>query len=259
MKTIIYFGTLILTMNIFQTSCAGDSQSDSWRALASMKANDYFIEPVQVKLAEAIAQENITQVTELIKQGANVNALGRDGMRPLSWAMAKKSPKGFELLLQNGADTDLVVPEPSTNKFPLTLLEFAASSEGSDYLRLLLKYKGNPNTISSGQLGDRTIIFDAIMHNQIENVRILIEAGADINHQDSSGSSPIMTAAGIDNYDIVFLLLEKRADPKIHDRWGYDLAKMMTKFGARAIARNSEQYQWYLKVVEEMKKRGLLQ
>ena len=68
-----------------------------------------------------------------------------------------------------------------------------------------------------------------------------------------------MTAASIDNYDMVMLLLESGADPKLLDRSGYDLAKMMTKFGARAIARDDEQYQWYLKAVAEMKKRGLLE
>ncbi|HXA14523.1 MAG TPA: ankyrin repeat domain-containing protein [Opitutaceae bacterium] len=258
MKIKSYFGILILITSIFQTSCVNDPQSDSWRTLARMKAEDYFAEPLQVKFAEAVARGNADEIGELIKQGADVNALGRDGMRPLSWAMAKNSLRGFEFLLQNGADANLAILEPSINKFPLTLLEFSASSESSDYLRLLLKYKGNPNTISSGQLGDRTIIFDAIMHNQIENARVLIEAGADINQQDSSRSSPIMTAASINNYDMVYLLLIKGANPLLKDRWGFDFAGEMKRYGSRGIKPDSEEYQWYLKVVEEMKKRGLL-
>ena len=244
-------------MSILQTSCHGEPQSDAWRALSRMKAKDYFAEPLQVKLAEAVARGKTDQIGELIKQGADVNAKGRDGMRPLFWAMGKNSLKGFEILLQNGANPNVTAEGLIKSERPPSVMELAAIAESSEYLRLALKHGGNPN-FSLGY-GDRTIIDEAILNNRTENVRLLVENGADINHQDSFGSPPVMTAAGIDNYDIVFLLLGKGADPKIQDRSGYDLAKMMTKFGARAIAHDSDQYQWYLKVVAEMKKRGLLE
>jgi hypothetical protein len=222
-----------------------------------MKAKDYFAEPVQVKLAEAVARGKADQIGELIKQGADVNAKGRDGMMPLFWAMGKNSLKGFEILLRHGANPNVTAEGLIKDERPPSVMELAAMAEDPEYLRLVLKHGGNPDFPVG--YGDRTIIYEAIMNNRLENLRILAESGADINHRDSFGSPPIMSAARIRNYDMVYFLLSKGADPKIVDRAGSDLATFLTKFGARAIAPDDQQYQWYLKVVAEMKKRGLLE
>lgn len=247
----------VLLMSVFQTSCDGEPQSEAWRALSRMKAKDYFAEPVQVRLAEAVARGKLDQIRELIQQGADVNAKGRDGMRPLFWAMGKNSLKGFEILLQNGANPNVTAEGLIKGERPPSVMELAAIAENPDYLRLALKHGGNPNYPLG--YGNRTIIDEAIMNNRLENLRILTEAGADINHQDSFGSPPIMAAARIRNYDMVYFLLGKGADPTIIDSAGSDLASFLKKFGQRGVKPDSEQYQWYLKVVAEMKKRGLLE
>lgn len=247
----------VLLMSVFQTSCDGEPQSEAWRALSRMKAKDYFAEPMQVKLAETVARGKPDQIGELIKQGADVNAKGRDGMRPLFWAMGKNSLKGFEILLQNGANPNVTAEGLIKGERPPSVMELAAIAESSEYLRLALKHGGNANFLVG--YGDRTIIYEAILNNRTDNVRTLIEAGADLAHRDTAGETPVATAASINNYDMVYLFLAKGADPSIKDRWGYDLAGLMKKYGTRGIKPDSEQYQWYLKVVAEMKKRGLLE
>jgi ankyrin repeat protein len=244
-------------MSVFQTSCGGEPQSEAWHALARMKAKDYFAEPVQVKLAEAVARGKIDQIDKLIKQGADVNATGRDGMKPLFWAMGKESVKGFEALLQNGANPNVTAEGLIKGERPPSVMELAAIAENPEYLKLALKHEGNPNYPLG--YGNRTIIDEAIMNNRLENLRILVESGADINHTDSFGSPPIMSAARIRNYDMVYFLLRKGADPTIVDSAGSDLAKFLKKFGQRGVKPDSDQYQWYLKVMAEMKKRGLLE
>jgi hypothetical protein len=247
----------VFLMSIFKTSCDGGQQSEAWRALSRMKAKDYFAEPLQVKLAEAVARGKPDQISELIKQGADVNAKGPDGMRPLFWAMAKSSLKGFEILLQNGADPNVTAEGAIKDKRPSSVIEIAAIAENPEYLRLALKHGGDPNFLVG--YGDRTIIYEAIMNNRTDNIRILIEAEADLSHRDTAGETPMLTAASIKNFDMVYLFLERGADPKIKDKWGYDLAGLMKRYGTRGIKPDSEQYQWYLKVVAEMKKRGLLE
>jgi ankyrin repeat protein len=247
----------VLLMSVFQTSCNGEPQSHAWRALSRMNAKDYFTEPVHVKLAEAVGRGKLDQIGELIKQGADVNAKGRDGMRPLFWAIGKKSLKGFEILLQNGANPNVTAERLIKGERPPSVMELASIAESSEYLRLALKHGGDANFLVG--YGNRTIIYEAILNNRTDNVRILIEAGADLAHRDTAGTPPIMTAAGIKNFDMVYLFLEKGADPKIKDKWDRDLAEMMKTFRDRGIKPDSEQYQWYLKAVEEMKKRGLLE
>ena len=252
----ILFLSFVLLMSIFQTSCYGDSQSDAWRKLSRMKAKDYFTDPVQVKLAEMVARGDADRIREVIDQGADVNAEGRDGMRPLFWAMGKNSLNGFEILLENGANPNVTASGRINGEGPPSVMELAAIAENPEYLRLALKHSGDPNF--KVNYGDRTIIFEAILNNRTENVDTLSKGGADLSHQDTAGQTAIVTAAAISNYDMVYLLLERGADPTIKDRWGYGLVEIMNKFGTRGIKPESDQFQWYLKVVEEMKRRGEL-
>lgn len=245
----------VLLMSVFQTSCEGSS-SEALKALERMKAKDYFEDQVQIEFATAVAKGNEARMRELLQQGADVNAVGRQEMRPLFWALGKQSLDGFRFLLENGANPNVEAKDLPGEKRPLSLIELAAIAENSDYLRLLLKHGADPN--HDVGYGKRTLIYEAILNNRTENVRLLIEAGANIDHQDLSGSTPMMTAAGIKNFDMVHLLLGKGADVRLENRWGNDLAWMVMEFGDRGMKKGGEQYRWYQKVVEELKKRGLL-
>ena len=245
-----------LMFGFILTPCDAGSQPSAWRSLVGLRAKDYFAEEVQIRLAEASARGDVDQIAGLIRQGADVNATGREGMRPLFWAMSKGSAKGFAFLLENGADPNVTAESLAKNERPRSVMELAAIAEKSEFLVLALKSGGNPNFPVG--YGERTILAEAILNNRTENVRVLIESGATIDHQDSGGLTPVLIAAGINNYDMVLFLLGRGADPKIRDRWGYDLAGMMKRYGDRGIKRNSEQYRWYLKTVAEMERRGLL-
>lgn len=245
----------LLLMSLFQPSCEGSS-SNALKALERMKAKDYFENGVQIEFAKAVEKGNGARMHELLHQGADVNAVGRHEMRPLFWALGKQSLDGFRLLLENGADPDVEAKDLPGGKRPLSLIELAAIAENSDYLRLLLKHGANPD--HDVGYGERTVIYEAILNNRTENVRLLIEGGANIDYQDVSGSTPMMTAAGIKNFDMVYLFLQKGANAQLKNRWGNDLAWMMMEFGDRGMKKGGEQYGWYQKVVEELKKRGLL-
>ncbi len=221
-----------------------------------MQAEDYFADDLQVRFVEAVAKGNEKRMREYLQQGVDVNAVGRQGMRPLFWAFVKRSPKGVRFLLENGADPNIRAQTNPEDESTISPIELAAIAEDCEYLRLLLKHGANPNTALS--YGDRTVIGGAVMNNRMGNVRILIEAGADLNHQDISGSTVMITAAGINKFDMVYLFLQKGADPKIKDRWGYDLAGMISEFGDSGVQRGSEQHRWYFKVVEELRARGLI-
>jgi hypothetical protein len=56
----------------------------------------------------------------------------------------------------------------------------------------------------------------------------------------------------VNKYDIVHYLLSKGADPRLEDRWGYDLFGEIKQFGSRGIKPGSEQHNWYLKVLKKL-------
>jgi ankyrin repeat protein len=51
----------------------------------------------------------------------------------------------------------------------------------------------------------------ACVHGNLDSVRLLVEAGADISPQDKDGDFPLSLAAGYDHPDVISYLLEKGA------------------------------------------------
>lgn len=226
-------------------------------ALERMHAKDYFKDNLQIEFVQAVGRGNKELMMELLQRGADVNASGSHGMKPLFWALGKQNLDGFEFLLENNANPNIKIEDPPEGRRSISVVELAAIAENSAYLCLLLKHGADPNRDVG--YGGRTVIYEAILNNRIENVKLLIQAGADINHKDLSGSTPLMTAAGIKNFDMVYLLLKSGADAQIKNRWGNDLLWMLKEFGDSGISRKEEQYRWYRKVKEELHHRGLLE
>ncbi len=192
-----------------------------------------------------------------LELGADVNAIGKDQMHPLYWAMSKRSLKGFEFLLVNGSDPEMAEVTSKDEKLRYTLYEIVLGIEDPSYLALLLKYGMNPDRPIA--FAGNTVMYHAILHGRINQVRLLVEAGANLNHQDDSGRTPMMMAANINNYDMVYLFLEKGADPAIKNVMGSDLSRRLKLFADRGVDPRGEQYKYYLLVVDELKSRGLIE
>ena len=54
---------------------------------------------------------------------------------------------------------------------------------------------------------------------------LLIEAGADLNFRDKNGYTPLRYAAGINQYEMVYMMMEAGGDPMIKDNNGYTILK----------------------------------
>ena len=126
----------------------------------------------------------------------------------------------------------------------------AASAKDPAYLSLLLRHGGDPDALDV--YGHETIIHAAILNGRFANVRLLVEAGADIHARDGSLATPLHLAVGLSNYDIAHYLLERGADPMLEDRWGYSVVDTIRLFKDRGARRDDETYGWYVKVVERL-------
>lgn len=55
----------------------------------------------------------------------------------------------------------------------------------------------------------------AVMHGSVECTRLLLDAGANVNHKNKDGITPLHRAAEYERPDCATLLLEKGADINI--------------------------------------------
>jgi hypothetical protein len=94
------------------------------------RSRDLYQDPVMIRLANAVAAEDVQQIDALVAQGADVNATGTRGLGLLMWAMAKNSPKGFARLLDHGVNPRLPALDSTTAQLPQTKCPRSVSRDG---------------------------------------------------------------------------------------------------------------------------------
>lgn len=136
-------------------------------------------------------------------------------------------------------------------------MEMAARLENPDYLRALLEHGGDPNLIVNRQW-NIPVLYRAIMSRRPDNVLLLLEFGADIDHRDGANVTPLNRATTARMFEIALLLLRQGADPTIKNRWGNGPADIVMKFGNRGIDRRTNDLAAFDEFVEELQAQGLL-
>lgn len=107
--------------------------------------------------------------------------------------------------------------ETKSNAKPTKSLEQAASEGDLEQVRLHISNGADLN--SKDQRG-RTALHRAANHGHVEVARLLIENGADVNIGDNQGRTPLQYAAIAGQTEVVRLLLEKGANPNARNRNG---------------------------------------
>ncbi len=236
-------GALGIGMN---TGCAVQFRPES--------ADYYFTTPEVVAAAKAIRRGNARGLERRIAEGLDVNARGREGMDLLKWSLGRFCLECFETLLEHGADIERPPAGEYTGKieqlFLKPVMHLAAHLDDPAYLASLLRHGGNPNALDV--YGARTIIHEAIMMSRMENVRLLVGAGADIHARErGSMATPLHNARSYRDFEIACYLLEQGADPMLEDSMGYSVVDDLKMFKDRGVG-DSEMHDWYLKFVDRL-------
>jgi ankyrin repeat protein len=221
------------------------------------RSQDLYQDPVMIRLANAVAAEDVQQIDGLVAQGADVNATGTRGLGLLMWAMAKNSPKGFARLLDHGANPllpalDAPADAKPGRKMPF-IAEYAAQNKSTAYLQALLDRGLDPNL---NRANGTPLLFHAIESHAQWNVKVLLDAGADANRSSPDNvETPLQVAMLIRQLEIALLLIERGADPALKNRWGYSAIDVLTdpKQGYSADQRLMRE-----KLLAELKRRGQL-
>lgn len=184
----------------------------------------------EAPLAAAIIARKLSLVHLLLIYGGDANHLTAEGNTPLISAIDKKTPKKLvDLLLEYGAEVNAKSREGKTALFEAitsnrvdlvtALLERGAdpnlpgpkhplwpSTYNAPVLKVLLAHGAN----SKKAPGNMEL---AASLNNIESVRLLLEAGVDPNAKKDGVYTPLCTSIRDDRPDIFQLLLSNGADP----------------------------------------------
>jgi uncharacterized protein len=144
---------------------------------------------------------------ELLRNGADPNATDLDKSSALMLAVWSGDATLVRLLIRAGAAINY------QNDGGTSALNAAAATSGrGDVIRLLVR--------SGAQLrASRAVLVDAVVGG-LENVRALIDCGAPVNQQDSSGETALMRASQLGELETVKVLLNAGARVDIRNMHG---------------------------------------
>jgi hypothetical protein len=113
--------------------------------------------------------------------------------------------------------------------FPLTPLMMLVTWHRTDAIRALLDAGGRADETDSDGI---SLLGWAAISNQVDNARLLIQRGADVNHVDKKGMTPLLYAASIDFSDsaMIDLLLKSGARADARTKEGLTAAELARKY-----------------------------
>lgn len=185
-------------------------------------ANDYGVTALNL----ACTNRSATVVGRLLGAGADPNAATSMGETPLMTCAGTGSADALAALLDHGADVN--ARETSHGQTPLM---WAAAQENPEAVRVLLargadvgarsdshllpvnRGVGNPFEQSElePQRGSTPLLL-AARNGRIENARLLLDAGADVNERAPNGQSALVQASFSGQGRLAEFLLERGAD-----------------------------------------------
>jgi ankyrin repeat protein len=173
-------------------------------------------------------------IRALVKAGGKINARDDEGDTPMSLAVGNRtSTELIDVLMEVGAEIDRGATSP---------LQMAASSGNEQMVRHLISRGADPRESANKSVGGplwsaiasrngaivqmllkagaevnaghekENALDAAALHGLLDITRMLLDAGADPNHRDSQGQTPLMSAVFSKRPEIVEMLLGAGAD-----------------------------------------------
>jgi uncharacterized protein len=233
-------------------------------ALLQQKVNVNAAEPDgTTALHWAVQKDDLDLVERLLKAGANANAKNDYGSTPMSEAALNGNTAIMDRLLKAGGNVE------SPNADGQTALMVVARTSNVDAARLLLSHGANVNAVEKWR--EQTALMWAAAEGQPAMVKVLVDAGADVNARSmvnnwerqvtaearaiarpSGGLTPLLYAARQGCLECAKTLAEAGADLDLGDpdnvspllmatlngRW--DVAKYLINKGA-----NIDKWDWW--------------
>lgn len=162
------------------------------------------------QLVRAAGLADVPAMRQLIKDGAQVNAVDEWGNTALLVAARGGDLETARLLLRAGADVD-------GRAGPLTPLGQAALRGHAHMVRLLLRAGAR---VDATGLNEQTPLMNAVQLNRLEAAELLLKAGAGTQATNRAGEGLLVVAVNADMPQMLDLLLRHGLDPNQPDADG---------------------------------------
>jgi ankyrin repeat protein len=241
---------------------AREGDIESARALLDAGANiNQATEYGWTPLLTAVNNRNYRLAKFLLDRGADPNLANKGGWSPLYLATDNRNIEGGDYpvpkpdldhleiitaLLDKGANPNAPIKENTLTRTIFTMQWFwedgatpfirAAQSSDTELMKLLLKYKADPQartalgdnamTASAGIGWVEGVTYERSAKENVEAIRMLLDLGLDPNHANNEGRTPLMGAAIKGRNDVVTLLVERGAKLDTRDKGSRDTDKV---------------------------------
>ena len=208
------------------------------------------------KLFKAIDAGDATTVDAVLDDETfDLKATSDSGATFLFHAMAAHNKPIYVKLLEKGASPNHCDSSGSC------IMNEAATQADSYWLSEALAHGGDVDAPNTGNrhAPNRTPLFYALDARRAETTKVLIDAGANVNHQDDLVLAPLRVAGGNGMYESIAELLEAGANPTQKDKHGHDFIDWFkTQVEIEISAEIKDQLPWFRKVREILLERGLI-
>ena len=141
------------------------------------------------------------------------NIRNRYGDTPLMCACFKNNPDCVSLLLELGADANIVCSDGTS------LLFHVASTGKFECFKLLLEYGANTNVFDNYEYRD-SLLSHLCVRGMFWYAKLLLKYGANVNIVSEAGKTPLYMCCSYGEIEGVRFLLENNADPSISSKKG---------------------------------------
>lgn len=178
---------------------------------------------------DALHEGHLHELRSALAAGADPNARGLDGERPLTLAaFHARGSRLVKVLLEHGARTDLM------NDVGHTPLMVAAAAGRQTTARLLLEAGTDVNRVNRKR---ETALTYAVVWRRLKLVDLLLHHGADVELPRRPNWSPLMYAAFEGDVQIAELLLRCGANRRRTDGYGRSARMIAHEARRRGVMR----------------------
>jgi ankyrin repeat protein len=172
-------------------------------------------------LMMAARSGNVQTITLLLDRGADVNAIeDTRGTTALMWAAAQGHAPAVQLLVDRGADVR-AMSAPAWQDRPVRYAKAVDPRPSQGRNQDLVVSQVGPRNTRAKEGGGLTPLVFAVRANDLESVRVLLKAGADVNQVTRYGWSPLLVATQNRYYQLASFLLDNGADPNLANKGGW--------------------------------------
>lgn len=178
------------------------------------------------------------QLQQIIRSGRSIDVVDSRGRSAVLLVTMQNNIDALRLLIELGADVDYYDKTKSANVIDQTAFLYAGANGMNQALPLLIKAGAKPDIYN---YYGGTALIPAAEKGHVKTVELLLKnSKIDVNHVNNLGWTALMEAVflsdgGIEQQQIVALLLAYGADPSITDNEGISVLTHAQKRGYTAI------------------------